>query len=547
MQSINKKRLLPIIFTLVAIIISLIIYIFLKSTPVTMVSGKEFLKELKDAKAKEVYVKDNYVYASTNKGDIRVLKYAINLDELYKNYPISSYTKSSNALISIAIVILLAILIILIMLLRKNNHIKINNPSSTTSNELELLTADIKPQYNSQYRFKDIAGISDVKEDLEEIIDFLKNPSKFERYNIRMPKGLLLVGPPGVGKTLIAKAISSEANVPFFYNSGASFVHIYAGAGAKRVKELFRAAKELAPSIIFIDEIDAVGKSRDKLDSNEREATLNQLLIEIDGFDQSSGVVVIGATNRVDVLDSALLRPGRFDRRVYIGLPNIKEREQIIKLYLKGKNHNLDIKEVAKLTAGFSPATIETLINEAALLALKKGKVAITIEDIYSVKDRVVYGKKRVVVLSNKEREIKAHYQASKAVIAKWLGFEFDKVNLLVPISFNHDRVIISKNSLLNSAKVYISGILYLHKIYNDTFSISKSDKDSFERIINSILKDYTISENHNFNTLSSQVKEETKELLDRLSQIIEEVTKDLIEKEIVTYKEIEEKLNEIL
>ena len=549
MQPINKKRLIPIIITTIAIIISLIVYIFLKSYPITISSGKEFMNEISSGNAKEIYIKDNYVYATTPKGKIRVLKYAINLDNLYKNYPISSYTKSSNALITLAVLILLSILVILIVILRRNQNSKVINHQSIKNKDKELdnLVSDIKPQYNTEYNFNDIAGISDVKEDLEEIIDFLKNPMKFERYNIRMPKGVLLIGPPGVGKTLIAKAISAEANVPFFYNSGANFVHIYAGAGAKRVKELFAKAKELAPSIVFIDEIDAVGKSRDSLDSNEREATLNQLLVEIDGFNTNSGVVVIGATNRVDVLDSALLRPGRFDRRVYIGLPNIKEREQVIKLYLKDKNHNIDIKEVAKLTAGFSPATIETLINEAALLALKKDKLNITIDDIYNVKDRVVYGKKRVVVLSPKEREIKAYYQASKAVIAKWLGFEFDKVNLLIPININQDMVIVGKNQLTNKAKVYISGIVYLLRKYKDTFNISKIDKENFEKIINTVLKDYTISEYDNYNILSSQIKDEVEELLNRLDSAIENIAKKLNEQEVVTIKEIQKELDALL
>ena len=547
MQSTNRKKIFPIIATAVAIFLALIVYIFLKSNSVTMSSGKKFMNELKQGNVSEIYIKDNYVYASGKIGTIRVLKYAINLDDLYKNYPIKSYTKSSNTLITIAVLILLSILVILIVLLRRNQNSKVLSSTSVGNNELDNLTSDIKPQYNLDYNFKDIAGISDVKEDIEEIIDFLKNPLKFQKHNIRMPKGVLLVGPPGVGKTLIAKAISSEANVPFFYNSGASFVHIYAGAGAKRVKELFKKAKKLSPSIIFIDEIDAVGKSRDNLDSNEREATLNQLLVEIDGFNANSGVVVIGATNRVDVLDNALLRPGRFDRRVFIGLPNIKEREQVITHYLKDKNHNIDIKEVAKLTSGFSPATIETLINEAALYALKNNKNTITIEHIYSVKERVVYGKKRVVILSAKDREIKANYQASKAVVAKWLGFEFDKINLLTPINLSQDEEILSKNLLINKAKVSISSIIYLQKKYKDTFNISKDDKHTFEATINTILKDYSISQYDNYNLLSAQIKEETEELLERLDSAISAVASRLNEKEVVLYKDIEDELNDIL
>ncbi len=545
MQFTNDKKILPIVITSIAIILSIIIYLFIKSYPATIISGKKFMQELQKQNVQEIYIKDNYVYATTPTKTYRVLKYAINLDNLYKNYPISNYQKSSNILISFAVLILLSILVILIMILRRDLPSKIFNYQTQNSSEPDLIS-DIKPQYNKDISFNNIAGISDVKEELEEIINFLKNPDKFQRYNIRMPKGVLLIGPPGVGKTLIAKAISAEADVPFFYNSGASFVHIYAGAGAKRVKELFKKAKELAPSIIFIDEIDAVGKSRDNLDNNEREATLNQLLIEIDGFNNNSGVVVIGATNRVDVLDNALLRPGRFDRRVYIGLPNIKEREEIIKLYLENKNHTIDYKEAAKLTAGFSPAAIDTLINEAALYALKKDKLVITLDDLLSVKDRVIYGKKRVVVLNKQEREIKSFYQAAKGVVAKWLGFDIDKLSLLLPIKIKDSEEVISKSHLINKAKVLIVGTIYLLKKYNDTFSISKDDKIAYENIIKIILNDYTITK-IDANSLKNDIQEDVEKLIVRLEPLIIEVANILNEKEVFSIDELNRKIDEIL
>jgi len=546
MQLINKKKLIPIIATISLAFIAIFIYIILKfSNTTTTISGKEFNNILKNNKIESVYLQDNYIVASTKNGNFKVFKDAVNKSEIFKKYPIKVYTKSSKALTYIAILILLSILSILIYMLRRDRGNGINLQPQFLNKEIE--ENSIKPEYNNKYKFKDIAGISDVKEQLLEIIDFFFFFHKYKKRNIRMPKGVLLIGPPGVGKTLIAKAISAEANVPFFYNSGASFVQIYAGMGAKKVRELFEKAKEMAPSIIFIDEIDAVGKSRDALDSNERESTLNQLLVEMDGFGSNSGVIVIGATNRIDVLDSALLRAGRFDRRVFIDLPNIKEREQIIKHYLNNKKHNIDIAEVARLTAGFSPAAIETLINEAALNALRKNRDLLEIDDIYSVKDQVVYGKKRVVSLSNQERQIQANYQASKAVIATWLGFKFDKATLLMPIHINDDRVLISKNRLINLAKVYLSGVIYLQKKYNDTFSVSKDDKKLFENIIETIIKDYTISNDKTKQNINKDIEIEITTTLSKLSASIEHISNELNKKEIITYNEIKKSIDEVL
>ncbi|MDC0933663.1 AAA family ATPase, partial [Arcobacteraceae bacterium] len=206
----------------------------------------------------------------------------------------------------------------------------------------------------SSITFKDVAGITEIKEELEEVVDFLNNPKKYQKYGVSLPRGVLLVGPPGVGKTLIAKAVAGEAEVPFFYQSGASFVHIYVGMGAKRVRELFAVAKLNAPSIIFIDEIDAVGKARGIGSNDERESTLNELLTQMDGFDSSSGVMVVAATNKIEVLDEALLRAGRFDRRVFLTLPTKTDRIDILNLYLKNKSFNLDIEKLANETSGFS-------------------------------------------------------------------------------------------------------------------------------------------------------------------------------------------------
>ncbi|MGE4473467.1 MAG: AAA family ATPase, partial [Sulfuricurvum sp.] len=239
----------------------------------------------------------------------------------------------------------------------------------------------------STVRFSDIGGIGDVKEELEEIIDFLRNPKRYYSFGARMPRGVLLVGPPGVGKTMIAKAVAAEADVPFFYQSGASFVQIYVGMGAKRVSELFSAAKKNAPAIIFIDEIDAVGKKRGGERNDEREGTLNQLLTEMDGFEDTSGIVVIAATNNIDVMDSALLRAGRFDRRIFVELPTASEREAILQKYLRQIPSDLSISDVAKMTVGFNGAALAALVNEAALLCLRQNEIQVRLEHFLAVKD----------------------------------------------------------------------------------------------------------------------------------------------------------------
>ncbi len=544
-----NKQTKPIAIVTLLIVVALGIYVILKSSnSATLVSGEQFNKILENEKIEQLSVQENYIVVSTDRKIYKTSKYAVNLQNLLAKYPVTIYSKRSDILIPVAILILLSILIVLIILLRKNKE---STASAYSNNQLSKESIkhsqEIKPESTENINFNSIAGIQDIKEDLEEIISFLKHPYRFKKYGIRMPKGVLLVGPPGTGKTLIAKAISSEASVPFFYHSGASFVHIYAGMGAKRVQELFKKAQEMAPSIIFIDEIDSVGKSRNSLDSNEREATLNQLLVEMDGFSNNSGVIVIAATNRLDVLDSALLRPGRFDRRIFISLPNIDERQKIISLYLRNKKHTLKIEEVAKLTAGFSPAAIETLINEAAMHCLRTNKEAIDIEDIYTVKDRVIYGKKRVTILLNKEREIEADYQAVKATVATWFGFDFEKVKLSTPLMITQESPLISRSELLNRAKVLISGALYLKQKYGESFNISIDDKKQLLKLIEDIQKDYTLLENRQTAPLLEEIKDDVTSLLTTLSPVITTIAKELSSHEVVDKADIQKEIDALL
>ena len=275
--------------------------------------------------------------------------------------------------------------------------------------------------------FADVAGADEEKEELREIVEFLKNPHKFNELGARIPKGVLLVGPPGTGKTLLAKAVSGEAGVPFFSISGSDFVEMFVGVGASRVRDLFDQAKKSSPCIIFIDEIDAVGRHRGAGlggGHDEREQTLNQLLVEMDGFGANEGVIIIAATNRPDILDPALLRPGRFDRQVFVGVPDIKGREEILKVHSRGKPLAPDVNlgEIAKTTVGFTGADIENLLNEAALLAARKNRRVITMPEIEEAALKVMVGpEKRSRIISDKEKRLTAFHEAGHAVVTKFL------------------------------------------------------------------------------------------------------------------------------
>lgn len=287
--------------------------------------------------------------------------------------------------------------------------------------------------------FEDVAGADEEKEELKEIVEFLKSPKKFVELGARIPKGVLLVGPPGTGKTLLAKAVSGEAGVPFFSISGSDFVEMFVGVGASRVRDLFDQAKKNAPCIVFIDEIDAVGRHRGAGlggGHDEREQTLNQLLVEMDGFGINEGVIILAATNRPDILDPALLRPGRFDRRVVVGLPDIKGREQILKVHARGKPLGPDVKldELAKITPGFTGADLENLLNEAALLSARKDKKKITMEEVKEATFKVVIGpEKKSRVMSERDKKVTAYHEAGHAITVKVISTtdKVDRVSII--------------------------------------------------------------------------------------------------------------------
>jgi cell division protease FtsH len=323
-------------------------------------------------------------------------------------------------------------------------------------------------------RFTDVAGVDEAEEELKEIVEFLKNPKKYTNLGGRIPKGVLLVGPPGTGKTLLARAVAGEAHVPFFSLSGSEFVEMFVGVGAARIRDLFQQADAKAPCIVFIDELDALGKVRvqSPLGSHEeREQTLNQLLAEMDGFDSRKGVIIMGATNRPEVLDPALLRPGRFDRQVLVDKPDVKGREEILRIHSKAVKMapDVDIKVVAARTAGFAGADLANLVNEAALLAARNDKTAVDMKDFESAIDRLVAGLEKKRVMSTKEREIVAYHESGHAIVASVLpdldpvhkisivqrGFGALGYTMQLPLE---DRYLMTRGDLLSQLAVLLAG-----------------------------------------------------------------------------------------
>ncbi len=359
--------------------------------------------------------------------------------------------------------------------------------------------------------FKDVAGLEEEKEEMSELIDFLKNPKKFQKMGARIPKGVLLVGPPGTGKTLLAKAVAGEANVPFYFISGSEFVELFVGVGASRVRDMFKQAKQSAPCLVFIDEIDAVGRQRGAGlggGHDEREQTLNQLLTEMDGFGANEGIIIIAATNRPDVLDPALLRPGRFDRQVTVNLPDAKGREEILGVHAEGKTFapNITMKNIAKRTVGFSGADLENLLNEAALLTVRRNKKAITMSEIDEAHDRVLMGPaKKSKKYTEHEKKVVAYHEAGHAVLGIKLegAKEVQKItiiprgraggyNLMLP---KEDTYLSTKKELLESISALLAGRASEEIIFNEATTGAYGDFEEATKIARAMVTEYGMSD----------------------------------------------------
>ena len=337
--------------------------------------------------------------------------------------PVVEDVPADNSLWSALLPVLLSGVMIIVLFTLMNRSMAGSSSSNNRMMNFGKSRARMSSPDDKKITFKDVAGLLEEKEDLVEVVDFLRAPQKYTQVGARIPKGVLLVGPPGTGKTLLAKAVAGEAGVPFFSISGSDFVEMFVGVGASRVRDLFEEGKKNAPCIIFIDEIDAVARQRGTGmggGHDEREQTLNQLLVEMDGFGVNEGIIVMAATNRVDILDPAILRPGRFDRKVGVGRPDIQGREEILRVHSRGKplGDDVDLKQIAQTTAGFTGADLENLMNEAAILAAKEGRVYIVQQDIKNSFIKVGIGaEKRSKVISDKEKKITAYHETGHAIL----------------------------------------------------------------------------------------------------------------------------------
>ena len=433
----NKRPIRGIGLPLI-IIIAAVVFIFWKisgsNEPVSDYSNSQFENDLKDGNISSVKITQNEsvptgnidVTLKSDVSDVKRVLYVSDVNEIQKKlkennipYYMNDVVKASNAgtYITIGISVLMLIVLVFFLFGRSGNN------ANMKAMNFGKNRAKMVGKGENKITFKDVAGLDEEKENLQEIVDFLKNPGKYIHVGARIPKGVLLVGPPGTGKTLLAKAVAGEAGVPFFTISGSDFVEMFVGVGASRVRELFADAKKNLPCIVFIDEIDAVARRRGTGmggGHDEREQTLNQLLVEMDGFGVNEGIIVMAATNRVDILDPAILRPGRFDRKVGVGLPDIKGREEILKVHARKKplGEDVDLKQVAQTTAGFTGADLENLLNEAAIYTAKEERDFIEQDDIRKAFIKVGIGEeKRSRVISDKEKRITAFHEAGHAIL----------------------------------------------------------------------------------------------------------------------------------
>ena len=560
-----QKQRINLTFVLLMIVcISALMYVYAKNASQQHTATKsEFENLLNSQDLSIVYIKQNQEIPSgsatlvdANGKEMLSNYYVSDINELIaqlnaKNidYSLSDVERSNNML-STWIPIILTIGIFLFVLFFIQSRM-----GGANSKMMDFGKSRARRAVNVNIDFSKVAGLKEEKEDLEEVVDFLKSPGKYAKLGARIPKGILLVGRPGTGKTLLAKAVAGEAGVPFFSISGSDFVEMFVGVGASRVRDLFNEAKRNAPCIVFIDEIDAVARQRGSGlggSHDEREQTLNQLLVEMDGFGLYSGIIVLAATNRPDILDPAILRPGRFDRKIVVSPPDVKGREEILKVHAKDKpmSDDVDLVEIAKTTSGFTGADLENLLNEAAILAAKSGKKYISNDDIKQSFIKVGIGtEKKSKVVSDKERKITAYHEAGHAILFRELP-DVGPVHTIsiIPTGMGaagytmplpeEDYMFNTKSKMLNEIKVSLGGRIAEELIFGDVTTGASGDIKQATKLAKAMVMKYGMSDKLGMINYESEHEEifigrdigHTKTYADDTARIIDEEIRNIID-----------------
>ena len=597
----TKKNILSYGILLI-VIIGIMYFSSTLNTKVHDLSYSEFIEKMEAGEVKEVKITPSQsagVYQLTGKLDGYAKK-----ESFYVQSPLTDSTvqvvyagsKEYDFKISTAkdpdssMLLVLLVNVVPILLLVGGAIFLITRQMGANSKSLDFGKSKARLSDDSKkVTFEDVAGLTEEKEEVQELIEFLKYPKKFQKMGARIPKGVLLVGPPGTGKTLLARFVAGESNVRFYYISGSDFVELFVGVGASRVRDMFKQAKHNAPCLIFIDEIDAVGRQRGAGlggGHDEREQTLNQLLTEMDGFGENEGIIVIAATNRPDVLDPALLRPGRFDRQVTVNLPDITGRKEILAVHAKGKTFAPDVTldNIAKRTVGFSGADLENLLNEAALLAVRRDKSAITMAEVDEAHDRVLMGPAKVTKkYTEKEKKIVAYHEAGHAVVGIKLegANEVQKItiiprgtaggyNLMLP---KEETFLETKNELLETISGLLGGRVAEELVFNEVTTGAHNDFEKATKIARAMVTEYGMSDlgpvqfehqessvflgrdynkSHNFSSevafeidqeqrkIINECYDKTKEIISSNMDLLELIATTLLKYETITKEQIE-------
>jgi len=507
-------------FFVYALIFAAIAYFFYPSinnaaSPKEEVTFSKFLQAVERGEVKEVTVDTNQRMVSTQIGDKSVFAFMMDYPNLVpfmqsKGIDVKVISPNSNWLSDVFVSVFLPFLLFAGLWIFIFNQAKGANNQAISFGKSKANKSAKDDKNKEKITFKDVAGIDEELEEIKEIVDFLKNPQKYIEIGAKIPKGVLLVGPPGCGKTLLAKAMAGEASVDFFSISGSDFVEMFVGVGASRVRDLFNQAKKSMPSIIFVDEIDAVGRHRGAGlggGHDEREQTLNQLLVEMDGFGKKTSVIIIAATNRPDILDPALLRPGRFDRQIVIDKPDVKGREDILKIHISEvkQDGDIDLGIIARRTPGFTGADLANLINEAALLAARKNKKKVSMEDVESAIDRVIAGpEKKSKVMSGNEKEIIAYHELGHAVVAKSIpdADPVHKISILprgMALGYTlqlplEDKYLVSRQKLKDELSILLGGRAAEEVFFKEITTGAANDIERATAIAHKMVCEYGMS-----------------------------------------------------